>query len=605
MVRKLPTDRSSSITQTISPALSPALSLWTVTSLILAMLVMLPIGTVFLGIFSDTRSVWQHLITTVLGEYVVNSLSLMIGVGLGVTIVGTGCAWLVTNCQFWGRSVFQWALLLPLAAPAYILAYTYTELLEYYGPVQSTLRQWFSWKTAQDYWFPNVRSMPGAILMLALVLYPYVYLLARSAFLNQSSMTLEASRSLGCSPWQGFLKVALPMARPAIVAGLSLALMETLNDYGTVEFFAVPTFTVGIFRTWLGQGERSAALQLALLLLSFIAVLVICERQSRDRQRYYQSNRLQDVQRYTLRSWHHWGAIAACGLPILLGFGVPVGVLLSLIQQNILPFNKSGGDNSTSGNNNASVNAGDHDGDYGTAISGEFLANASDPFWSYATNSFILATTAATIAVLVALILAYSQRLQPSRLNRWAIQGATLGYAIPGAVIAIGAMLPLGLLDNALDGWMRSQFNISTGLLLSGSIFALVFAYLARFLAVGYGAVESSLNNIKPNLDHAARSLGLNPLKILFQIHLPLMRGGLISAAILVFVDVMKELPVTLIMRPLNYDTLAVRVFNLASDERLSEAALPALAIIGVGLLPVLVLSSQMGAGLKRRRVDR
>ncbi len=584
MVRKIMAERSTSIAKSLSP--------WTVTSLLLALLLMLPLGSVFLGIFSDTRAVWQHLITTVLGEYIANSLILMGGVGLGVTIVGTLCAWLVTSCQFWGRSVFQWALLLPLAAPAYILAYTYTELLEYYGPVQSTLRQWFTYKTAQDYWFPNVRSMPGAILMLVLVLYPYVYLLARSAFLNQSSITLEASRSLGYTPWQGFLTVALPMARPAIVAGLSLALMETLNDYGTVEFFAIPTFTVGIFRTWLGQGERSAALQLALLLLSFIAVLVIFERLSRDRQRYYQSNRLQEIQRYKLRSWHHWGAIVACGLPIVLGFGIPVGVLLSLIQRNLTVSN-----NPTTNNIN--------DGDYGTATSGEFLANATDPFWSYATNSFVLASTAATIALLVSLILAYSQRLQPTKLNRWAIQGATLGYAIPGAVIAIGSMLPLGAFDNALDGWMRSQFNVSTGLLLSGTIFALVFAYLSRFLAVGYGAVESSLNNIKPNLDNAAQSLGLNPFKILFQIHLPLIRSGLISAAILVFVDVMKELPVTLIMRPLNYDTLAVRVFNLASDERLSEAALPALAIIGVGLLPVLILSAQMRIGLKRQRADR
>ena len=242
------------------------------------------------------------------------------------------------------------------------------------------------------------------------------------------------------------------------------------------------------------------------------------------------------------------------------------------------------------------------DGDYGTATSGEFLANAPDPFWGYAIHSFTLATTAATIAVIIAIVLAYGQRLQPSKLNCWAIQGATLGYAIPGAVVAIGAMVPLGKFDNALDSWMRSQFNTSTGLLLSGTIFALVFAYLVRFLAVAYGAVESNLNNIKPNLDNASRSLGLNTVQTLFQIHLPLMRSGLITAAILVFVDVMKELPVTLIMRPLNYDTLAVRVFNLASDERLSEAAIPALAIIAVGLLPVLLLSWQMGTSIIKRQ---
>ncbi len=579
MVRKL--------TISAPQASSQSFSIWTVATVSLALSMMLPLVSVLTSVFSDTRSVWQHLITTVLGEYILNSLILMVGVGAGVAIVGTTCAWLVTMCQFRGRSLFQWALLLPLAAPAYILAYTYTDLLEYYGPVQSILRQWFGWKNAQDYWFPNVRSMPGAIGMFVLVLYPYVYLLARSAFSNQSSITLEASRSLGCTPWQGFLKVALPMARPAIVAGLSLALMETLNDYGTVEFFAVPTFTIGIFRTWLGQGERAAALQLALLLLSFIAVLVILERQSRNRQRFYQTSQMTEIKRYVLRNWHQWAAIGICTVPILLGFGIPVSVLVFLIKGDRLSSNTS----DVSG-----------DGDYGTATSGEFLANAPDPFWGYAIHSFTLATTAATIAVIIAIILAYGQRLQPSKLKGWAIQGATLSYAIPGAVIAIGAMVPLGNFDNALDSWMRSQFNISTGLLLSGTIFALVFAYLVRFLAVGYGAVESSLNSIKPNLDNAARSLGLNTLQTLFQIHLPLMRSGLISAAILVFVDVMKELPVTLIMRPLNYDTLAVRVFNLASDERLSEAALPALTIVLVGLLPVLVLSWQMGNTIIKRQ---
>ena len=569
-------------------SLSEPFPIWTIVTILLALFMMLPLVSVLSSVFSDTRTVWQHLITTVLGEYILNSLILMVGVGVGVAIVGTSCAWLVTMCQFRGRSLFQWALLLPLAAPAYILAYTYTDLLEYYGPIQSLLRQWFNWKNAQDYWFPNVRSMPGAIVMFVLVLYPYVYLLARSAFSNQSSITLEASRSLGCTPWQGFLKVALPMARPAIMAGLSLALMETLNDYGTVEFFAVPTFTIGIFRTWLGQGERAAAMQLAVLLLSFIAILVILERQSRTRQRYYQTSQTTETKRYILRNWHQWAAIGICSLPIVLGFGIPVSVLAFLIK----------GDRASSNTNDVSG-----DSDYGTATSGEFLANAPDPFWGYATHSFTLAATAATIAVIIAIILAYAQRLQPSKLKGWAIQGATLGYAIPGAVIAIGAMVPLGKFDNALDSWMRSQFNISTGLLLSGTIFALVFAYLVRFLAVGYGAVESSLNNIKPNLDNAARSLGLNTLQTLFQIHLPLMRSGLISAAILVFVDVMKELPVTLIMRPLNYDTLAVRVFNLASDERLSEAALPALTIVLVGLLPVLVLSWQMGhSSIKRQR---
>ncbi len=567
------------------PSLKGRLSPWTIAAWTIALLTSLPLVAVASGLFADTRSVWLHLFQTVLGQYVGNSLWLMLGVGIGVATIGTGTAWLVTLCQFPGRRILQWALLLPLAAPAYILAYTYTELLEYYGPVQQLLRGWFGWQNAQEYWFPSIRSLPGAIVMLTLVLYPYVYLLARSAFLTQSSVTLEASRSLGCTPWQSFYKVGLPMARPAIVAGLSLALMETLNDYGTVEYFAVPTFTTGIFRTWFAQGERLAASQLAMLLLGFILLLVVMEKASRQRQRYYQSsNRIQSAPRYDLNFGQQVAAIAVCTLPILLGFMLPAGVLVSLL--GVTPSNTEG--------------SGDQD--YGGAAAADYLVNAgTDRFWSFASNSVMLATIAAVLAVGLSVVLAYGQRLQNDRLNRLATGFATLGYAIPGAVIAVGAMVPLGQFDNAVDGVMRSRWGISTGLLLSGTIFALVFAYLVRFLAVGFGAVESSLGNIKPNLDEAARSLGYGTGRTLGLIHLPLMRSGLISGLILVFVDVMKELPATLIMRPQNFDTLAVRVYNLASDERLAEAAAPALAIVVVGLLPVVLLSWQMNQGLRRR----
>jgi iron(III) transport system permease protein len=576
----------------IQPTVSPQsrINRWTALTILITLLISLPLLAVLSGMFADTRSVWQHLISTVLGEYIGNSFGLMLGVGIGVTLIGTVTAWLVTMCQFPGRKFFQWGLLLPMAAPAYILAYTYTELLEYYGPIQSTLRNWFGWQNAQAYWFPSIRTIPGAVLMLTLVLYPYVYLLARSAFLNQSNVTLEASRSLGCTPWQGFFQVALPMARPAIVAGLSLALMETLNDYGTVEYFSVPTFTTGIFRTWFAQGERLAATQLAVLLLGFIVTLVCLEKWSRQHQRYYQSsNRIQSSTRYHLNWWHSFAAIVACTLPILLGFGIPAGILVSLIRPT------------TTKDSNSDFSSDD---DYGstTTQGAEYLANSgtADRFWSFATNSLTLALIAAGLVVIVAVILAYSQRLKPDRLNQTAVQLANLGYAIPGAVIAVGAMVPLGQFDNTIDAWMRSHFNISTGLLLSGTVTALVFAYLVRFLAVGFGAIESSLANIKPSLDDASRSLGYSTGSTLWKIHLPLMRGGLITAAILVFVDVMKELPATLIMRPQNFDTLAVRVYNLASDERLAEAAWPALAIVLAGLLPVLLLSWQMHQGWRK-----
>jgi iron(III) transport system permease protein len=480
--------------------------------------------------------------------------------------------------------VFESVLLLPLAAPAYILAYTYTELLEYYGPIQTQLRRWFGWETVQDYWFPNVRSLPGAIVMLTLVLYPYVYLLARSAFLTQSSSLLEASRNLGCNPWRSFRTVALPLARPAIVAGLSLALMETLNDFGTVEFFSVPTFTTGIYRTWFNMGERLAASQLAALLLLFIFGLIALERLSRQQQRYFQTaGQGRAVSRYRLSGWRSLLAIGSCVLPIILGFLVPAGVLVQLM-----------GGNSAAGTNSRA----DTDFPSGAGSSEAIVQNTSNSFWEFARHSLLLSLLTAAIAVLLAIVLAYGQRLRPA--NRWATQLATLGYAVPGAVIAVGILVPLGLFDNTVDAWSRSTFGVSTGLLLSGTIAALVFAYLVRFLAVGFGAVESSLERIKPSLDDAARCLGCGTVSTLQKVHLPLVRGGLLTGLILVFVDVMKELPATLIVRPFNFDTLAIRVYNLASDERLAEAAAPALAIVVVGLLPVVLLSWQMVQGDRR-----
>jgi len=458
-------------------------------------------------------------------------------------------------CRFPGGRLFEWALLLPLAAPAYLLAYVYTDLLAYYGPVQGWLRQQFSWQSATDYWFPNVRSLPGAILMLTLVLYPYVYLLARSTFLAQSVCLSEASRSLGCTPWQSFWRIALPLARPSIAAGLSLALMETLNDFGTVQFFSVDTFTTGIYRTWFSLGNLPAATQLAAVLLLFVLVLLVLERWSRGRAKFYQiANRTQQLQKYRLGVLPAIAAFCVCLLPVLLGFWVPAGVLLKLALDDV-------------------------------------ETNFDARFWSFATNSLTLALLTGAIAVLIALILAYGLRLYPRWNVRLPTQIASMGYAVPGSVIAVGILVPLGAFDNALDAWMRSTFNISTGLLLSGTIIALVYAYLVRFLAVSFSSVDASLAGIKPSLDDAARSLGHSPLSTLWHVHTPLIRGGLLTAATLVFVDVMKELPATLIVRPFDFDTLAVRVYNLASDERLAEAAGPALAIVVVGLLPVLLLS--------------
>lgn len=529
--------------------------LWYISLASIAFLISLPILTVVSSIFADHQEIWQHLRDTVLKDYIVNSLILMIGVTIGVLIIGVSCAWLVTMCEFVGASIFEWLLLMPLAAPAYILAYSYTSMLEYFGPVQIWLRSVFGWESIDDYWFPSIRNIGGAIVLLVLVLYPYVYLLARVAFLEQSTCTVEASRSLGYNPWQSFLKVALPLARPSIVAGLALALMETLNDFGTVQYFGVSTFTTGIYRTWFGMGERVAAAQLASFLMVFVLILIFLERRSRANARYYQTNSInQQIPRFHLNWWRSIMAFVSCAIPVLLGFVIPTIYLFDLTIRNR-------------------------------------EETLNDTFWDLTKNSLIVAVISAIVAIIIGLFMAYGQRLIPHTILNVSVRIASMGYAIPGSVIAVGILIPLGIFDNSLDSWMMSNFNISTGLLLSGTIIALIYAYLVRFLAVSFNTIESSLGKIKPNLDDASRSLGYGAFSTLFKIHFPLLGGGLLTALMLVFVDVMKELPATLVMRPFNFDTLAVRVYQYASDERLIEASAPALAIILVGIIPVIFLS--------------
>ncbi|BFM40653.1 iron ABC transporter permease [Synechocystis sp. LKSZ1] len=532
--------------------------IWLFLALVIAGLIAIPVFAVVSSLFSINWALWQQLAETVLGEYILNSLILMLGVGLGVLVLGVSTAWLVTLCQFPGSRYLEWGLLLPLSAPAYLLAYTYTNLLDYYGPVQSWLRDLLGWQSATDYWFPSIRSLWGAMALFVLVLYPYVYLLARVAFLEQGLACLEASRSLGCGPWQSFWRVALPLARPAIVSGVALALMETLNDFGTVQYFGVNTFTTGIYNTWFGQGERNGAAQLAVLLMLFILALLLLEAWSRQRAKYYQtSSAHHPLPRYALKGWRCLAALILTGLPLLLGFVAPATYLAYLCWA----YAQEVGENN---------------------------------FFQLASHSLLVSSMTAVLAVVLGLVLAYGQRLEQGLLLRIAVRIAALGYAIPGSVIAVGVLIPAGYFDNRLDAWMRATFGLSTGLLLSGTLVILVYAYLVRFLAVGFGALESSLTKIKPSLDDAARSLGKSPLQVLLNVHLPLMSGGILTAVMLVFVDVMKELPATLVIRPFNFDTLAIRVYQYASDERLTEAAAPALAIIVVGLLPVILLSVQI-----------
>lgn len=507
------------------------------------------------AVFADGDN-WAHLSATVLGRFVANTLWLSLLVAAGVFLVGTGAAWLVTMCRFPGRRVFEWALVLPLALPAYVAAYAYSDFLQHPGPVQTLLRSVTGWGP-KDYWFPEIRSLEGAALMLVLVLYPYVYLLARAAFLQQSASAIEASRSLGASPWRAFATVALPMTRPAIAAGVTLALMETLADFGTVAHFGVETFTTAIYRTWFSLGDRAGAVQLAMMLVGAVFLVLALERLERGDARFGDQRGGRPFASYRLAGWRAALAVAGCAGPIVLGFVVPVAVLVSL----------------------------------GARHADAVLTSRS---LDLAANSLILASVGAGCAVAIATVVAYANRLSPGLLARAATRMAALGYAIPGAVIAVGLLVPLTSFENALDGWMRASLGVSTGLFLTGTIAALVFAYCVRFLAAALGAVEASLGKVTPSIDGAARTLGSGAGRTLVTIHLPMIRGGVLTAFLIVFVDIVKELPATLILRPFNFDTLAVQAYRYASDERLAQAALPSLMIACAGLLPVLLLSRQI-----------
>ena len=531
------------------------------TALVIGILTAAPIASVWLNLFAGgTGDTWAHLASTVLTEYVANTLVLCLGVGGGVILVGVSTAWLVTMHAFPGRRFFEWALVLPLAVPAYVMAYAYTDLLQFVGPVQSWLRESFGWRKG-DYWFPDVRSAGGAVAMFSLVLYPYVYLLARTAFLERAGGMLEVGRSLGLSAWASFFRISLPLARPAVAAGTALALMETLADYGTVAYFAVPTFTTGIYRAWFSLGDRIAAAQLSAALLGFVVLVLAAERASRGRARFHNTtgrNRPQPGQ--ALSGAAALAAMLACALPLLLGFLLPAGVLLRLAL-------------------------GDGDAQFGSR------------FFQLAGNSFSLAALTALLAVGLAVLLAYSARLSGAGWSRALNRLVGLGYAVPGSVIAVGVLIPVTRLDNWLAAAIASWTGTSPGLLLTGGIAALVYAYLARFLAIALQTVEASLAKVTPSMDDAARSLGLGQGQTLRRVHLPLLRGSLLTAGLLVFVDVMKELPATLVMRPFNFDTLATQAYTLAADERLAEASTAALAIVAVGILPLIAVSRQIAKG--------
>jgi len=534
--------------------------LWGIGAAIVSMLVAAPVVAIAVLALFPAENIWPHLVATVLPGYVSTTLILMIGVGVSTFIIGTGTAWLVTTCRFPGRSVLQWALLIPLAMPTYIIAYTYVDLFEYSGVVQTALRTAFGWTSVRDYWFPEIRSLPGAIFVMSFVLYPYVYLTSRATFSRQSAGFLEVSRTLGRGPWGAFYSVALPMARPAIVIGVTLAMMETLNDIGAVEFFGVNTLTVGIYVTWLGRSNLGGAAQIATVMLAFVFLLIWLERAARRHQKFHDtSSKQRPPHPVQLSGARKWLVTFACALPLLFGFVIPAIVLVDAS----LVF-------------------------YEDALDGRYL--------QYVSNSLLLASTAAITAVVVGCFLAYDHRLSRSRVVQFAIRFSSIGYAVPGAVLGIGILIPLASLDNFIDGLAREFLGFSTGLLMTGTMFALIFAYLVRFLAISYGAIESGLIRITPSLDMASRTLGRTATGTFFEVHLPLIRPAIGTAGLLVFVDVMKELPATLIMRPFNFDTLATHVYTLASLELLEESALSALTIVAVGVIPVILLSKTLQA---------
>jgi iron(III) transport system permease protein len=522
---------------------------------LIAVVVLAPILSIVWIAFNPVENIWPHLMATVLPRYLLTTVLLMLGVALLTALMGTGAAWLVSQYRFPGRDWLSWALLFPLAIPAYVGAYALVDFLDYAGPFQSSLRAAFGWVSARDYWFPETRSLWAAVLVLSLALYPYVYLLARAAYREQSGCTYEVARALGCGPWGMFWRVGLPLARPAIAAGVALALMETVADYGTVQHFGVQTLTTGIFSTWLNGGNAGGAAQIAGVILMLILLLVGLERAGRGSARFYKLGRSsRPIERQAIVGPRRWLATAACALPFVFGFVLPVGVMLA---------------------NTAA------------APEGWLAPGLAEALW----NTLVVAGLASVATVGAALFLVYALRQSRSRVMRWVLPLTLIGYAAPGAVLALGLLIPLAALDHRLADAVLAVTGWDPGLLITGTAFALGLAYLVRFFGIAQGALDAAFGRVSPSLPMAARSLGRTAGGTLGAVYLPLMRGSVLMALLVVFVDCVKELPATLLLRPFNYNTLSTRVYELASLERLSEAAPAALVVMAVGLVAVGLLA--------------
>jgi iron(III) transport system permease protein len=529
---------------------------WRVAALVIGALVAAPMVVILSGWVSGENEVWRHLAATLLPDLLRNTAVLVLGVGSGVLVVGVGLAWLTATCEFPGRRVLDWALMLPLAVPAYVLAFVALGLLDVTGPVQAWLRASFG----PDYWFPTVRSAGGVVVVMVLVLYPYVYMLARAAFLGQGRGMMEAARVLGLSPWAAFFRVALPMARPAIAAGMALALMETLADFGAVSVFNYDTFTTAIYKAWFELFNLDAAAQLASLLLLIVALALFGERRLRRGARFFETTRGSRAARFRLRGWRAAAAFLAAFTVLSLAFLVPLGQLLAWVWESGL---------------------GDLDARYPGLLG----------------HTLTLGASAALVTLAAALVLSYAKRLHTDRLTRGAVGLATLGYALPGSVLAVGIMVAFTWVDRGIANLALTLFDATVYQVLAGTVGALVLAYVVRFMAAGFGAVDSAMERIRPSLSEAARSLGAGDWAIVRRIYLPMLRPGLLTGGLLVFVDVMKEMPATLLLRPFGWDTLAVRIFEMTSEGQWERAALPAVTLVLVGLVPVVLLVRRSAGG--------
>ena len=532
--------------------------IWKTSGWTFGVLLVLPILAIFYTALGESDQVFAHLMSTVMGTYTLNTLVLVAGTALLAALFGLPAAWFMAMCRLPGEKWLQWALVLPLAMPGYIIGYIYTDWFDYAGPVQILLRDWFGWQSYQDYWFPDIRTLGGACLVLALVLYPYIYLLARTAFMEQSASLLQSARLLRCSPLESFRRISLPLARPSIAVGLSLIAMETLGDFGTVSYFAVHSLTTAVYDTWLGYSNLNAAAKISAMMLLAIFLLISAERFSRRRQKLFQqhSEPNEDI-RYRLSGWKKWLALSWCWGLIGFAFLLPLLQLLYYAWQY-------------------------------------FADSWNSAFRQFSINSLIVSVSAALLAVAVALLVNFYHRLDGRRSSIAPMRLSVMGYAVPGTVLAIGVMIPLTTADHWLNDLARYMDWGRPGLFFSGTVFAMIFAFVVRFGAVAVGSIESSLAKIPPSLDMAAKTMGCGPMSMLRRVHLPLIRRGCLIAGLLVFIESMKELNAALLLRPFNFETLATYVFNYASDEQLELAAMPAILLVLVGLVPLVVVNRSL-----------